>query len=187
MWFLFSCISGTDEICYQIPLLYFPLLCHIKLGLEVEGDWMFLFQDRFSFKEHHGNLLGWRWIRAMHHGPQPNGYQGCVKNLTWVLQPLVGSAGSSLSHSSSQCLSFKLCLSRSISELVGISIAQSNQQKDQLLLAFKPYQGTFNHHSFTNRTFRFARQYNGPTKPSPAPRTLQPDAELNWVFSQNTV
>lgn len=46
---------------------------------------------------------------------------------------------------------------------------QSNQQKDQLLLAFELHQGTFNHHSFTNRTFRFARQYNGPTKPSPLP------------------
>lgn len=76
--------------------------------------------------------------------------------------------------------------SRSNSELVGISIAQSNQQKDQLLLAFEFHRGTFNHHSFSNRTFRFARQYNGPTKPSPAPRTLQPDPELKRVFSPNT-
>lgn len=72
--------------------------------------------------------------------------------------------------------------SRSNSELVGISIAQSNQQKDQLLLAFEFHRGTFNHHSFSNRTFRFARQYNGPTKPSPAPRTLRPDPELKRGF-----
>lgn len=142
---------------------------------------MCLFQDRFSFKVHHGNFLGWRWIRAMHHGPRPNWYRGCIKELTWILQPLVGSAGSL-----SPCLSFNFSLSRSNSALVGISIARSNQQKDQLLLAFELYQGTFNHHSFTNCTFRFARQYNGPTKPSPAPRTLQPGAELNRVISHNS-
>ena len=110
-----------------------------------------------------------------------------VWNNSGVLQPLVGSIGSSLSLSAPPRLSVKLSLSRSNSELVDISIAQSNQQKDQLLLAFEFYQGTFNHHSFSNRTFRFARQYNGPTKPSPAPTTIEPDTVESLFFLLKTV
>lgn len=162
MWFLLYCISWTEGIFYQIPLLYFSLLCHIKLGLEVEGDrpgfsnivlsWEFV---GLEMDWSHAWWASAKWVRTLREA------------LAWVLQPLVGSVGSSRSCFASPCLSSELSLSRSNSELVGISIAQSNQQKDQLLLAFELYQGTFNHHSFTNGTLGFARQYKRPTKPSP--------------------
>lgn len=110
-------------------------------------------------------------------GLEPTGYQGCVKELTRVLQPVAPSLYLCfLQEFSPPCSQF---------ELVGISIAQSNQQNDQLLLAFELYQGTFNQHSFSNRTFRSARQYNGATKPSCAPRTLLQDAELNLFSTLN--
>lgn len=74
-----------------------------------------------------------------------------------------------------QVLTFSLILSLWVFPLHGLT-----NTKTQLLLAFELYRGTFNHHTFTKCSFRFARQYNGPPK-------SQPGAELNRVISHNFI
>lgn len=182
--FLFYCKSQTEEICLRIPQLCFSLLCHMELRLGVRDD-RIGFSKIVLVRSTSWEIVGLDtnkshalWTAANRVRRLRKGTNVSFATFSWQRWPL------SLSHSLLLCLSFKLSPSRSNSELADISIAQSNQQKDQLLLAFELYQGTFNHHSFTNCTFRFARQYNRPTKPSPAPRTLQPSC---CFFSLNTV
>lgn len=118
----------------------------------------------------------------MHHGPQPNGYESCVKALTWVLQHLAGSPGSSLSCSASPCHSFKLSLLLAL--ILSLRVFPLRSLTNQKTSCFWPLSFTEGHLiiTATNATFRFARQYNRPTKPSPAPRTLQPDTKINQFF-----